>query len=49
MKTSLSHKTKRELKKIKKDYVKQYIGDHLKPLNYKQDLDRLDRLIKQKQ
>ena len=41
----LAGKTKKELMKIKDEYVKKYIGDVDKPLGYKQELKNLDRLI----
>ena len=41
----LADKTVYELKKIREDYVKKYIGDFDKPFGYKQVLKNLDRLI----
>ena len=41
----LADKTVYELKKIREDYVKKYIGDFDKPFGYKSELKKLDRLI----
>jgi hypothetical protein len=41
----LSDKSIEELKIIREDYVKKYIGDINKPLNYASELFHLDRLI----
>ena len=41
----LADKTVEELKQIRKDYVKKYIGDFDKPFGYKSELKNLDRLI----
>lgn len=41
----LSDKTVEELKQIREDYVKKYIGDFDKPFGYKSELKNLDRLI----
>jgi len=41
----LADKTVDELKKIREDYVKKYIGDFDKPFGYKSELENLDRLI----
>jgi len=41
----LADKTVKELKKIREDYVKKYIGDFDKPFGYKSELKNLDRLI----
>lgn len=41
----LADKTVDELKKIREDYVKKYIGDFDKPFGYKSELKTLDRLI----
>ena len=44
----LADKTVDELKKIREDYVKKYIGDFDKPFGYKSELKNLDRLIEAK-
>jgi len=44
----LSNKSKEELLQVKDDYIKKYIGDFDKPLGYKQELKKLDRLIEVK-
>ena len=41
----LADKTVEELMKIKEDYVKKYIGDFDKPIDYASTLLHLDRLI----
>ncbi len=41
----LANKTVEELKQIREDYVKKYIGDFNKPFGYKSELKNLDRLI----
>ena len=41
----LVDKTVVELKQIREDYVKKYIGDFNKPFGYKSELNSLDRLI----
>jgi len=41
----LADKTVKELKQIREDYVKKYIGDFNKPFGYKSELRKLDRLI----
>jgi len=41
----LADKSVEELKKIREDYVKKYIGDFDKPTNYASTLFHLDRLI----
>lgn len=41
----LADKTVEELKQIREDYVKKYIGDFYKPFGYKSELKNLDRLI----
>lgn len=41
----LADKTVEELKQIREDYVKKYIGDFDKPFGYKSELKNLDRLI----
>lgn len=45
----LADKTVDELKKIREDYVKKYIGDFDKPFGYKSELKTLDRLIAAKE
>ena len=44
----LSSKSVKELKEIRKQYIKTYIGDFNKSWNYKQELKQLDKLIVQK-
>ena len=41
----LADKTVEELKQIREDYVKKYIGDFDKPFGYKSELKYFDRLI----
>ena len=41
----LANKTVEELRQIREDYVKKYIGDFNKPFGYKNELKNLDRLI----
>ena len=41
----LANKTVEELKQIREDYVKKYIGEFNKPFGYKSELKNLDRLI----
>jgi hypothetical protein len=41
----LAEKTVEELKQIREDYVKKYIGDFDKPADYASTLFHLDRLI----
>jgi len=41
----LANKTVEELKQIREDYVKKYIGDFNKPTDYKLNLKILDRTI----
>jgi len=41
----LADKTVEELRQIREDYVKKYIGDFNKPFGYKTELKNLDRLI----
>jgi hypothetical protein len=41
----LSNKSAKELKEIREQYIKTYIGDFNKPWNYKSELKNLDRLI----
>jgi len=41
----LADKTAEELKQIRGDYVKKYIGEFNKPFGYKSELKNLDRLI----
>lgn len=41
----LADKTVEELKQIREEYVKKYIGDFDKPINYARTLLHLDRLI----
>lgn len=38
-------KTIEELKKNREEYVKKYIGDFNKPIDYERTLSRFDRLI----
>lgn len=45
----LANKTVEELKQIREDYVKKYIGDFDKPFGYKSELKNLDRLIAAKE
>ena len=45
----LANKSVKELKEIREQYVGKYIGDFDKPLNYKQELKQLDKLIAQKE
>ena len=42
---NINNKTQSELIKIKDDYVKKYIGDFNKPINYKEQLDMLNKAI----
>ena len=41
----LANKTVEELKQIREDYIKKYIGDFDKPFGYKSELKNLARLI----
>lgn len=41
----LADKTIEELKQIRENYIKKYIGDFDKPIDYTQTLLHLDRLI----
>ena len=41
----LAEKTVEELKKIREEYIKKYIGDFDKPIDYARTLLHLDRLI----
>ena len=45
----LANKSVKELKEIREQYIKTYIGDFNKPGNYKQELNQLDKLIAQKE
>ena len=45
----LANKSVKELNEIREQYIGQYIGDFNKPLNYKQELKQLDKLISQKE
>ena len=45
----LADKTIEELKQIREDYVKKYIGEFDKPFGYKSELKNLDRLISAKE
>ena len=45
----LVDKTVKELKQIREDYIKKYIGDFYKPFGYKSELKNLDRLIAAKE
>ena len=45
----LTDKTVKELKQIREDYIKKYIGDFDKPFGYKRELKNLDKLIAAKE
>jgi hypothetical protein len=45
----LANKSVKELKEIREQYIRTYIGDFNKPWNYKQELKQLDKLIAQKE
>jgi len=44
----LAEMTKKELLQAREDYVGRYIGDFDKPLNYINELKRMDKLIELK-
>ena len=48
-KKMLSMMTLQEMKQIREEYVKKYIGDFDKPFGYKSELKNLDRLIAAKE
>lgn len=45
----LANKSAKELREIREQYIKIYIGDFNKPRDYKQELKQLDKLIAQKE